>query len=145
MFVAAARQAAKDGAVIYTVGFGSPDGGPVPEYDDRGQITGYPKDSQGRTVISQLDEVTLRSVAEAGGGRYFRASEIDAMASLAGEIRSYQDEAFQSEFSQRKVERLQVFLLAGALSLVLAELATDRLSLWYRRRRMWTAEGAAHV
>ena len=143
--VAAARQAAKDDAVIYTVGVGSPGGGPVPEYDDRGQIAGYPKDSQGRTVISQLDEVTLRSVAEAGGGRYFRASEIDAMASLAGEIRSYQDEAFQSEFSQRKVERLQVFLLAGALSLVLAELATDRLSFWCRRRRMWTAEGAAHV
>ena len=143
--VAAARQAAKDGAVTYTVGFGSPDGVPVPEYDERGQITGSARDSQGRTVISQLDEVTLRSVAEAGGGRYFRASEIDAMASLAGEIRSYQDEAFQSEFSQRKVERLQVFLLAGAFSLVLAELATDRLSLWYRRRRMWAAEGAAHV
>ena len=47
------------------------------------------------------------------------------MASLAGEIRSYQDETFQSEFSQRKVERLQVFLLAGAFSLVLAR-AGDR-------------------
>ena len=143
--VAAARQAAQDGAVVYTVGFGSPDGGPVPEYDERGDITGHRQDAQGRTVISQLDEATLRGVAEAGGGRYFRAAEIDAMANLADEIRSYKDEAFQSEFSQRRVERFQVFLIAGALSLVLAELATDRLSLWFRRRRLGAVERAADV
>ena len=39
--ITAARQAAGQGAVIYTVGFGSPEGAPVPEYDDRGEIAGY--------------------------------------------------------------------------------------------------------
>ena len=143
--VAAAWQAAQDGAVIYAVGFGSPDGARVPVYDERGQFTGHAMDSQGRIVVSQLDEVALRSIAEAGGGRYFRAAEIGAIARLAEEIRSYKNEAFQSELSQRKVERLQVFLLAGALSLVLAELTTDRLARWFAKRRPWAAERAAHV
>ena len=143
--IAAARQAAEDGAVVHTVGFGSSGGGTVPEYDEGGQITGYETDSQGRAVTSQLDEDTLRSIAEAGGGRYFRAAEVDAMATLADEIGSYKDEAFQSELSQRKVERLQVFLLAGALFLVLAELATDRLSLRLGGRRTLTSERAARV
>ena len=143
--VAAALQAAKEGAVIYTVGFGSPEGGPVPDHDERGDITGHRQDSQGRAVISQLDELTLRNVAEAGGGRYFRATEIDVIASLVEEIQSFQDESFQSEFSQRKVERFQLFLLVGALSLVLAGVMTDRLSPWYRRRRTGAAEGVGHV
>ena len=40
--ITAAREAAGQGAVIYTVGFGSPEGGPVPEYDERGEITRLP-------------------------------------------------------------------------------------------------------
>ena len=143
--VAAARQAANEGAVIYTVGFGSPEGGPVPDYDERGDITGHRQDSQGRAVISQLDEVTLQNVAEAGGGRYFHSTEVDAIASLVQEIQSFQDESFQSELSQRRVERFQLFLLAGLLSLFLAGVMTDRLSRWHRRRRTGAVEGAGHV
>ena len=69
--IAAARQAAEDGAVIYTVGFGSPEGEPVPEYDGQGNVIGYQEDDQGRVVITQLDEATLQQVAQAGGGKYF--------------------------------------------------------------------------
>ena len=73
--IAAARQAAEDGAVIYTVGFGSPEGEPVPEYDGQGNVIGYREDDQGRVVITQLDEAALQQVAQAGGGKYFRAVE----------------------------------------------------------------------
>ncbi len=143
--VAAARQAADEDAVIYTVGFGSPEGGAIPEYGERGTTTGYHQDAQGRPVISQLDEVTLQQVAEAGGGRYFRADGGGAIAGLADEIQSFQDENFRSEFRQRRSERFQLFLLAGALSLVLAEMMTDRLSLSLRKRRTESVDGAEHV
>lgn len=143
--VAVARQAAEEGAVVYTVGFGSPEGEPVPEYDERGNVTGYRRDAQGRVVISQLDEGTLQRVAEAGGGKYFRATERGAVAGLVGEIQSFQDESFQSEFNRTKIERFQIFLLAGVLSLVLAELMSDRLSLLPRERRTRAAGEAGHV
>ena len=140
--VTAARQAAGQGAVIYTVGFGSPEGGAVPDYDERGNIIGYRQDAQGQGILSRLDEVALQQIADSGGGRYFRAADRGAMAGLAEEIDSFQDESLQSEFNQRKVERFQLFLLAGALCLALAELTTDRLSIPRRRRGAAPVHGA---
>ena len=143
--VAAAQQAAEEGAVIYTVGFGSPEGEPIPVYDSQGNVTGYSEDEQGSVVISRLDEATLQQVSQAGGGRYFRAAERGAIAGLVDEIQSFQDESLQSEFNRTKIERFQIFLLAGLLSLVLAEVMTDRLSLSLRRRRSTAVEEAGRA
>ena len=77
--ISAAREAAAQGAVIYTVGFGSAEGGAVPEYDERGEITSYRQDAQGQVLISRIDEVALQQIAESGGGRYFRATDSGAM------------------------------------------------------------------
>ena len=140
--IAAARQAAEQGAAIFTVGFGSPDGAPVPTYNERGEITGYSQDQEGNVLISRIDEIALQRIADSGGGRYFRATDSGAMAGLAEEIQSFQDQSLQSEFNQRKVERFQLFLLAGALCLALAELATDRLFLSCRTGRNAPSEGA---
>ena len=131
--VEAARQAAGDGTVIYTVGFGSPDGAPVPRYDEQGNLIGPHLDRDGNPVVSRLDESLLQQIAEAGGGRYYRAGEIGGTADIADEIGTFQDERFRSEFSQRRVERFQLFLLLGALSLFLAEILTDRLYLSMRQ------------
>ena len=139
--VAAASEAAGQGAVIYTVGFGSPDGAPVPTHDERGRITGYSQDREGNVLISRIDEAALQQMAESAGGRYFRATDSGATAGLAGEIQSFQDLSLQSEFNQRKVERFQLFLLAGAICLALAELATDRLFLPRRAGRNAPPEG----
>ena len=134
---AAAREAAEEGIVIYTVGFGSPEGRPVPVYDEQGAVIGYRQDAQGRDIISRLDEGALQQIAEAGGGQYFSASDRGAIADLLDQIESFQTEGFRSELSQRKVERFQIFLLAGALALILSEVLTDRLSPSVRRR--WVA------
>ena len=139
--ITAAREAGEQGAVIYAVGFGSPDGAPVPEYDERGEITGYSKNAEGQVLISRIDEVGLQQIAQSGGGRYFRLTDGGAISELAGEIESFQDQSLQSEFSQRKVERFQLFLLAGALCLALAELTSDRLFLPRRAGRQTHTEG----
>ena len=143
--ITAARRAAEEGAVIYTVGFGSPDGGPVPEFDDQGNISGFRQNAQGLTVNSRIDEIALQQIADSGGGRYFRAAERGAMADLADEIRSFQDEALQNEFNQRKVERFQLFLLAGAFCLVLVEVMADSLLLRPRRSQWVAPERAGDV
>ncbi len=140
--VEAARQAAAEGAVLYAVGFGSPEGEPVAVYDEQGNVIGYRQDAEGRPILSRLDEGALRRIAEAGGGRYFRADDPGVLSGLLDEIDAFQDESLKSELSERRVERFQLFLIAGALSLFLAEVLTDRLL----RRRLRTAiEGAEHV
>ena len=141
----AAQQAAEEGAVIYTVGFGSPEGSPVAVYGEQGEVIGYRQDAEGNPVVSRLDEGALRRIAETGGGRYFRADAPDAMGGLLDEIESFQDESVQSELSERRVERFQVFLIAGALSLFLAEVLTDRLLLTSRRRLQTAIEGVSNA
>jgi Ca-activated chloride channel homolog len=67
-----AKEAAKAGVVIYTIGIGSPDGTPIP-VTVNGK-TDYLKDIDGNTVISKLDESTLKEIANASSGRYVRAN-----------------------------------------------------------------------
>ncbi len=67
-----AKEAAKAGVVIYTIGIGSPDGTPIP-VTVNGK-TDYLKDIDGNTVISKLDESSLKEIAYAASGRYVRAN-----------------------------------------------------------------------
>ena len=140
-----ARQAASEGAVVYTIGFGSAQGEPVPEYDERGDLVGFKEDAEGNVVISRLDEETLVRIADAGGGEYFRASDPDAIADLAAAIQSFEDETLDSEFNRRKIERFQIFLLAGALALVAAEVMTDRFRIRVGRRRAMQREASGNA
>ncbi|HEX4140667.1 MAG TPA: VWA domain-containing protein, partial [Candidatus Methylacidiphilales bacterium] len=66
----AARAAAKDGMVIYTVGVGTAAGGLIPVPNGNGS-TDFVKDpSTGEYVKSHLDENTLTQIAQATGGMY---------------------------------------------------------------------------
>ena len=68
------KQAAEEGVLFYTIGFGSPEGVPVPLVDDAGNVVGYKQDAAGETVLTRLDEKTLQEVARIGGGQYYRAT-----------------------------------------------------------------------
>ncbi len=64
----AAKAAAKDGLKIYTVGVGTANGDLIPLPAENGG--GVVKDDSGKPVKSQLDETTLKAIAEATGGIY---------------------------------------------------------------------------
>ena len=61
------------GARLYTIGLGTPEGTTIPVVDTTGAVRDVKRDAEGRIVITRLDEKTLRSLAEQGGGRYERA------------------------------------------------------------------------
>jgi len=84
--VKAAGTAKDAGMPIFTVGVGTKDGGRIPAALDFFGSATYKKDKQGRTVTSSLDDDTLGSVASAGGGRYFAASDAGAARALAGAL-----------------------------------------------------------
>jgi Ca-activated chloride channel family protein len=73
-----AEAAEREGVVIYTVGIGSPQGVPIPEYNERGVQTGFKKDRNGEVVVTKLDEVTLEKIALQTGGKYYRASSAES-------------------------------------------------------------------
>ena len=123
----AAKKAAAQGVTIFAIGFGSPNGSPIPEFNSAGEVVGYKKDANGETVISKLDEVTLQKIALATGGEYFRAgaggAELDA---LAKALEKMQKDTLENQFETRQVERFQWFVAIALLALVTAELIPEQ-------------------
>jgi len=69
----AADEASKLGIKVYTVGIGSRSGELIPNFDEKGQVTGYVKDADGKYVTSRLGEETLMKIAQKTGGEYLHA------------------------------------------------------------------------
>lgn len=127
--LATAQRLAEEGILLFTIGFGSPDGATVPELDYTGRVVGAKLDENGNPVISHLDEATLRTIAEIGGGAYYRAGpdgdELDAlMAQLAG----LQEGALGSRLDVRRVERFQIFLATALVALAASMLIPEHIA-----------------
>ena len=131
----AAQEAADAGILIYTIGFGTPEGEPIPELNQYGQTIEYKTDGQGNVVLSKLDESTLQSIAQTGSGQYYRATaggqELD---SLLAEIDQLQQAQLQSRFETRYIERYQIFLALALAALIVGELIPERKSLRPERK-----------
>jgi Ca-activated chloride channel family protein len=129
----AAQDAAEQGVVIHAIGFGSPDGEPIPVRDPGGAVVGYKENAQGKTVLSRLDEITLQQIAGEAGGLYFRASaggeEIDSIVEAIAALETGEQEG---QFEVQGVERFEWFAGAALLALIADTLISDRVS---ERRR----------
>lgn len=137
-----ARRAAEEGIIIYTVGFGSPNGEPIPRYNEQNVLIGFKKDQNGQTILSKLDEVTLQKIAFETKGQYFRSTasgrEIDA---LIAEIAKLETTQLESRFETRRVERFQGFLLVALVALIAHELIPDRVKKAVLRGLMVASRG----
>ncbi|MBN1112840.1 MAG: VWA domain-containing protein [Bacteroidales bacterium] len=71
----AAKKAAEQGILIYTIGIGDPKGAPIPMTSESG-VTDFRKDSEGNTIISKLNETMLQDIAVATGAVYSRANSV---------------------------------------------------------------------
>ena len=65
-----AAEAAKAGVMINVLGIGSPDGTPVPVYE---QANDFMTDNEGNVVVSRLNEQMSMEIAQSGEGLYIRA------------------------------------------------------------------------
>ncbi len=128
--VAAAKDAGKDGVVVHTIGMGLAEGAPIPVYQNNVQV-GYKKDRDGNTVITKLDEQALQQIAEAGGGRYIRATnqqnELDA---ILREIQAMEKKEFGAKVFTDYEDRFQYFLGAAFVLLLMEFFISERRLRW---------------
>lgn len=123
-----ARQAADQDVRLYTIGFGSPQGEPIPQYDSAGNVVGYKKDQNGQVVISKLDETTLQKIAEIGGGKYYRAgADGSELTAITDELNRLQKSALSTQVESWHIERFQSVLWVVLLALVVREFIPDRV------------------
>ncbi len=112
----AAQKIAEGGARIYTLGFGTENGGQIPVRDKTGTMVGYKKDRKGQPVISKFTGDALKSLAEAGKGQYLQVSfGGDAVKNLRDSIDQLQKAQYESLEVSNYEEHYQIFLFFGLL------------------------------
>jgi Ca-activated chloride channel family protein len=119
---------------IYTIGLGSQAGVPIPIYNNRSQLVGFKKDSQGNTVLTKLDEDVLKRIAIDGNGKYFRGTNYE---DHLDKIYSELSELEQTEFGVKKVtdyeDRFYYFLIPALILLVFEFFVSEKKSPLYAR------------
>lgn len=139
--IEAARNATKEGILVYTIGIGSPGGAPIP-IGMNGFNIEYKKDNSGNTVVTKLNETMLQQVAAAGKGTYARASTNDAgLNKIFDEINKIEKKEYEAKvFSEYR--NTYIYFVAVALLLIILELMilerttrlTRNLNLFEKKR-----------
>ena len=131
-----AQTASDQGILIYTIGFGSVEGEPIPLYDGRGETIGFKKDQNGEVVLSRLDEANLRQIADIGNGQYFRATvDGSELGALIAELNVLQKGELGSRVESFGIERFQIFLWVALIGLIVTEFIPDRVRQKVARKR----------
>jgi Ca-activated chloride channel family protein len=110
--LAAAQEAARRGIKIYTVGVGTPQGRPVVEVDEKGNVTGTVKGPDGRTpLFSALNVKLLREIAEKTGGSYFLLGPEGLGNGLLEKIRGLEQAEYEDAYANVGDERFALFVV----------------------------------
>ena len=118
--IAAAKDAAEMGIVVYTIGVGSAQGQPIPMNGD------LLKDRNGEIVVTRLDEDTLREIARTGGGAYVHAGNDEfGLNPIIEDIRRMEDEEFSSQVFEEYEEQF-MYYFGIALALLVIEMLVGR-------------------
>ncbi|MBN2366107.1 MAG: VWA domain-containing protein [Calditrichaeota bacterium] len=122
-----AKEAAREGIIIYTIGIGSPQGAPIPEYDAYGNRVGYKKDRDGQIVTTKLDVLTLEKIAFETGGKYYISSTGESeLDKIYHEISAMEEKELSSRQFTQFEDRFQIFLIIALIFLIIETLLGER-------------------
>lgn len=122
--IKAAEMARVEGVRIHTIAVGRPGGAPIPILNAFGQKV-YLRDADGALVLPQIAEKPLQEIAAITGGRYFRATDSQALQAIYAEINRMEKSPYEVKRHVVYDERYQGYLLVGLL-LLLAEFLLAR-------------------
>jgi Ca-activated chloride channel family protein len=112
----AVAEVKEKGVVVYTIGIGSIEGVPIPVGN------GFLKDSEGKTVITKLNELDLKKIASEGNGNYYYSSTGEAeLKDIFSDISRLEKKEYDERTFKDYEHRFQIILLL-ALFLFFVEL-----------------------
>jgi Ca-activated chloride channel family protein len=124
--IAAAKKLATNGVVVFTIGVGTPAGKEIKIINSAGQ-TELLRDTKGEIVRSQLDETTLRAIAQATGGGYFPLGPLgDGLTKVRSAIHALDSAAGSNASVKNGVERFHWFIATLLALLVIESLLGTR-------------------
>ncbi|WP_026754585.1 VWA domain-containing protein [Sediminibacter sp. Hel_I_10] len=135
-----AEEASKEGIRIFTIGVGDVKGGRIP-IKRNGVLLNYKKNNEGETVITKLDENTLKQIAEEANGAYLNGSNtaevVDGIKDILNRMDKTEFEA--KEFADFK-DQFQWFLGFGICFLFLDIFFLERKTAWLKRLNLFNED-----
>ncbi|MBQ5925612.1 MAG: VWA domain-containing protein [Paludibacteraceae bacterium] len=114
--VAAAKLAREKGIMVNVVGFGSPQGSPIPV---QGTMSFW-KDKEGNVVVSKLNEQMCQQIAQAGDGVYVRADNSNiALRTISKQLTQLQQGEIQSAVYADYADRFYIFAWIALFILII--------------------------
>ena len=107
---AAIKLANREGILVVSVGIGTEEGAPIPEYVF-GQLMGYKTDLSGQTVISKRQVNALKNIAAETGGTYVDGNSLEnATSQIIDALKKTSSSAETVVKSQNAIHYYQYFL-----------------------------------
>ncbi len=132
-----AEEANDQGIRIFTIGVGNENGGPIP-IKRNGVILNYKKDRNGETVITKLNEDTLREIAQEANGVYINGS---STSEVVDTIKDLLDKMDKKEFESKQIadfkDQFQWFLGFGILFLLIDIFLLERKTEWLKKLNLF--------
>ncbi len=134
---AVAEAASEEGIRIFTIGVGDVKGGPIP-IKRNGIVLNYKKDKQGETVITRLNEETLKAIADEANGAYINGKHTSDVVENIREILNGMD---KTEFEAKQFadfkDQFQWFLGFGIFFLLLDIVLLERKTAWLKKLNLF--------
>ncbi len=132
-----AEEASEEGIRIFTIGVGDAKGGPIP-IKRNGIVLNYKKDSNGETVITRLDEETLKTIANEANGAYLNGKNTNEVVENIRDILNKMDkkEFEAKQFADFK-DQFQWFLAFAIAFLFLDIFLLDRKTAWLKKLNLF--------
>ena len=135
--VEAAKLAKGEGIIIHTVGIGDPRGTPIP-LPGRGGQTDFLTNTDGKVVMTKLDETTLKQIASVSGGVYVRASGSDlGLNNILNEISGMEKAEFESQVYTDYEDYFQYFVALALFFLVTGLFISERKSKIFEKLNLF--------
>ena len=132
-----AEEAGVDGIRIFTIGVGTEKGDRIPEKQN-GIVQSYKKDNNGETVITRLDENTLKEIAKEANGVYINGNKTSVVVEKIRDILNKMD---KKEFEAKQFadfeSQFQWFLGAAIFFLFLDIFLLERKTAWLKRLNLF--------
>jgi Ca-activated chloride channel family protein len=141
---AACQKATERGIRIYTIGMGLSQGVRIPESGNNMYVRDYKRDKAGNFVITRLNEQMLIDIAEAGNGRYYRASSPDiGLNSIMNELNRLNKEGSEtSEYTEYEQQFPALIWMALAL-LILEFIIIEKKNRWLNTIKLFDRSNSA--
>lgn len=132
-----AEAAAEEGVKIFTIGVGNVKGAPIP-IKRNGIVLNYKKDNAGETVITKLNEDTLKDIAGEANGEYINGTNTNEVVESIRDILNRMDkkEFEAKEFAEYK-DQFQWFLALGIFFLLIDIFLLERKTGWLNRLNLF--------